>query len=44
MSARRRSNISTGCPNLLFVAARYANLGEDGNGPGDVMWVPGGTR
>ncbi|MEQ8377578.1 cob(I)yrinic acid a,c-diamide adenosyltransferase [Parvibaculum sp.] len=29
---------------FLFVAARYANLGEDGNGPGDVMWVPGGTR
>ena len=29
---------------FLFVAARYANLGEDGNGPGDVMWVPGATR
>jgi len=29
---------------FLFVAARYANLGEDGTGPGDVMWVPGATR
>ncbi|MDZ4382047.1 MAG: cob(I)yrinic acid a,c-diamide adenosyltransferase [Parvibaculum sp.] len=29
---------------FLFVAARTANLGEDGNGPGDVMWVPGATR
>lgn len=29
---------------FLFVAARYANRGEDGKGPGDVMWVPGATR
>ena len=29
---------------FLFVAARYANIGQDGKGPGDVMWVPGGTR
>jgi cob(I)alamin adenosyltransferase len=29
---------------FLFVAARFANLGEDGHGPGDVMWVPGATR
>ena len=29
---------------FLFVAARYANLGEDGNGPGDGMGVPGATR
>ncbi|MDX5367493.1 MAG: cob(I)yrinic acid a,c-diamide adenosyltransferase [Alphaproteobacteria bacterium] len=29
---------------FLFVAARHANLGEDGKGPGDVKWVPGATR
>lgn len=29
---------------FLFVAARHANQGEDGQGPGDVLWVPGGTR
>ncbi|ABS63228.1 ATP--cobalamin adenosyltransferase [Parvibaculum lavamentivorans DS-1] len=29
---------------FLFVAARYVNHGEDGNGPGDVLWVPGGSR
>lgn len=29
---------------FLFVAARHANLGEDGRGPGDITWVPGGTR
>ncbi|MGB6086756.1 ATP:cob(I)alamin adenosyltransferase, partial [Parvibaculum sp.] len=29
---------------FLFVAARYANHGEDGTGPGDVLWVPGATR
>jgi cob(I)alamin adenosyltransferase len=29
---------------FLFVAARHANQGEDGKGPGDVLWVPGATR
>jgi cob(I)alamin adenosyltransferase len=29
---------------FLFVAARHANRGEDGKGPGDVKWVPGATR
>lgn len=29
---------------FLFVAARHANQGEDGTGPGDVLWVPGATR
>ncbi|MEQ8267088.1 MAG: cob(I)yrinic acid a,c-diamide adenosyltransferase [Parvibaculum sp.] len=29
---------------FLFVAARYANHGEAGDGPGDVLWVPGGSR
>ncbi|MDO9125790.1 cob(I)yrinic acid a,c-diamide adenosyltransferase [Parvibaculum sp.] len=29
---------------FLFVAARYVNRGEDGKGPGDVLWVPGGSR
>ena len=29
---------------FLFVAARHANRGEDGKGPGDIMWVPGSTR
>jgi cob(I)alamin adenosyltransferase len=29
---------------FLFVAARHANQGEEGKGPGDVLWVPGATR
>ena len=29
---------------FLFVAARYVNKGEDGKGPGDVLWTPGASR
>ena len=29
---------------FLFVAARYVNKGEDGQGPGDVLWTPGASR
>jgi cob(I)alamin adenosyltransferase len=29
---------------FLFVAARHANWTPGGEGPGDVLWVPGANR
>ena len=29
---------------FFFVAARHANWAPDGEGPGDVLWVPGANR